>query len=146
MGMEKAEALAYALRLLSQRAMSRARLREKLLGRFPQGEVEGALARLEELGYLDDRAFAESFVATRRKYGPHKLRFLLKARGVPEEVVEEVLAAYGEEDSLEAALNVLRRYPRRQDKAKAVRFLQGRGFPLSVALEAYRLVKEEESG
>jgi regulatory protein len=27
-----------------------------------------------------------------------------------------------------------------------VRFLRGRGFPLSVALEAYRLVKEEESG
>ncbi|WP_105317642.1 regulatory protein RecX [Thermus tenuipuniceus] len=146
MGMEKAEALAYALRLLSQRAMSRARLREKLLGRFPEGEVERVLARLEELGYLDDRAFAEAFVAARRKYGPHKLRHLLRAQGVAEEVVEEALAAYGEEENLEAALRVLRRYSRRQDKAKAVRFLQGRGFPLSVALEAYRLVKEEESG
>ena len=93
-----------------------------------------------------ERAFAETFVASRRKYGPHKLRFLLKAQGVPEEVVEEVLAPYGEEESLEAALKVLRRYPRRQDKAKAVRFLQGRGFPLSVALEACRLVKEEENG
>ncbi|WP_366732566.1 urease accessory protein UreH domain-containing protein, partial [Thermus scotoductus] len=60
------------------------------------------------------------------------------AWGVPEGVGEEVLAAYGVEESLEAALKVLRRYSRRQDKAKAVRFLRGRGFPLSVALEAYR--------
>ncbi|MFN4070225.1 MAG: regulatory protein RecX [Thermus caldifontis] len=144
MGMEKA--LAYALKLLAQRAMTRARLREKLLGRFSEGEVERVLARLQELGYLNDRAFAEAFAASRRKYGPQKLRHLLRAQGVAEEVVEEVLAAYGEEENLEAALRVLRRYPRRQDKAKAVRFLQGRGFPLSVALEAYRLVKEEESG
>ncbi|WP_114313419.1 regulatory protein RecX [Thermus caldifontis] len=146
MGMEKAEAMAYALRLLARRALSRARLREKLLGRFPEGEVERVLARLEDMGYLNDRVFAEAFVASRRKYGPHKLRHLLRAQGVPEAVVEEVLGAYGEEENLEAALRVLRRYPRRQDKAKAVRFLQGRGFPLSVALEAYRLVKEEESG
>jgi regulatory protein len=50
----------------------------------------------------------------------------------------------GEEEVLQAALKALRRYPRRHDQAKAVRFLQGRGFPLSVALEAYRLVKKEE--
>lgn len=144
--MGKAEALDYALRLLAGRAFSRARLREKLLARFPEGEVEAALARLEALGYLDDRAFAEAFVAGRPKYGPVKLRHLLRAQGVPEAVAEEVLSQYGEEEALEAALRVLRRYPRRQDQAKAVRFLQGRGFPLSVALRAYRLVKEEESG
>lgn len=140
------EALAYALRLLAGRALTRARLREKLLDRFPQGEVEAALARLEALGYLDDRAFAEAFVAGRLKYGPRKLRHLLRAQGVPEAVVEEVLSQHGEEEVLQSALRVLRRYPRRQDQAKAVRFLQGRGFPLSVALQAYRLVKEEESG
>ncbi|TBH20098.1 regulatory protein RecX [Thermus thermamylovorans] len=143
--MGNSEALAYAVRLLAQRALSRARLREKLLARFPRGEVEAALARLEELGYLDDRAFAEAFVASRRKYGPLKLRHLLLAQGVPGEVVEEVLAAH-EGESLEAALKVLRRYPRRLDQARAVRFLQGRGFSLGVALEAYRLVKEEERG
>ncbi|WP_018112108.1 regulatory protein RecX [Thermus igniterrae] len=140
------EALAYALRLLAGRAFSRARLKEKLGARFPQEEVEAALERLEALGYLDDRAFAEAFVAGRRKYGPRKLRHLLWAQGVPEEVVDALLSQYGEEEALEAALKVLRRYPRRQDQAKAVRFLQGRGFPLSVALQAYRLVKEEESG
>jgi regulatory protein len=140
------EALAYALRLLLRRAMSRARLREKLRARFGEEVVEEVLRRLEALGYLDDRAFAETFVAVRGRYGPLKLRNLLRAQGVAEEVVEAVLGQGGEKGVLEAALKVLRRYPRRGDKAKAVRFLKGRGFPLSVALEAYRLVKEEESG
>jgi regulatory protein len=140
------EALTYALRLLARRAMSRARLREKLRARFGEEVVEEVLRRLEALGYLDDRAFAETFVAVRGRYGPLKLRNLLRAQGVAEEVVEAVLGQGGEKGVLEAALKVLRRYPRRGDKAKAVRFLKGRGFPLSVALEAYRLVKEEESG
>ncbi|GLV47227.1 regulatory protein RecX [Thermus sp. LT1-2-5] len=144
--MGKTEALAFALKLLARRGLSRARLREKLLARFPEAEAEAALARLEQLGYLDDRAFAETFVAARRKYGPAKLRHLLLAQGVAEEVVEEVLGEVGEEEVLQAALKVLRRYPRRHDQVKAVRFLQGRGFPLGVALEAYRLAKEEENG
>ena len=144
--MDKAEAFAYALRLLSRRAMSRARLKEKLLERFPEAEVDQALERLSALGYLDDRAFAETFVALRRKYGPRKLRHLLRAQGVGEEVVEAVLGEVGEEEVLEAALRALRRYPRRHDRAKAVRFLLGRGFPLAVALQAYELAKEEEKG
>jgi len=124
--------------------MSQARLREKLRARFPEEEVEEALKRLEDLGYLDDRAFSETYVAARSRYGPLKLRRLLLAQGVEEEIVEAVLPK--EEAALEAALRVLRRYPRRGDKAKAVRFLRGRGFPLGVALEAYRLVKKEEEG
>ncbi|GGM94110.1 regulatory protein RecX [Thermus composti] len=138
------EALAWAVKLLARRGMSEARLKEKLLGRFPPEEVDSALARLKALGYLDDRAFAETFVAVRRQYGPKKLRHLLWVQGVAEEVVEEVLQGLGEAEVLEAALRVLRRYRHRQDPAKAVRFLRGRGFPLGVAWEAYRLVKEEE--
>lgn len=136
------EAMAYALRLLAARAYSEKRLGEKLAARFPEEAVERVLERLKAMGYLDDRAFARSFVETHRKYGPLKLKALLRARGVPEEVAEEAVG----EASVEDALRVLRRYPHRREKAKAVRFLQGRGFPLGVALEAYRLALEEEKG
>ena len=108
-----------------------------------EAEAEAALGRLEAMGYLDDRAYARAFVETRaRRYGPRKLRALLLARGVPEEVVEEVLP----EARVEEALAVLRRYRHREDKARAVRFLEGRGFPLGVALEAWRLAQEEGEG
>jgi len=135
--------LAYAFRLLAHKGYSRAALKAKLAARFGEAEAEAALGRLEAMGYLDDRAYAQAFVETRaRRYGPRKLRALLLARGVPEEVVEEVLP----EARVEEALEVLRRYRHRQDKARAVRFLQGRGFSLGVALEAWRLAKEEEEG
>mgnify|MGYP003514685769 CR=1 FL=1 len=128
------EALAYALRLLARKGYSRAALRAKLAARFGEAEAEAALGRLEAMGYLDDRAYARAFVETRaRRYGPRKLRALLLARGVPEEVVEEPLA-------------ILRRYRHRDAQARAVRFLEGRGFPLGVALEAWRLAQEEGEG
>ena len=131
------EALAYALRLLARKGYSRAALRAKLAARFGEAEAEAALGRLEAMGYLDDRAYARAW-----RYGPRKLRALLLARGVPEEVVEEVLP----EARVEEALAVLRRYRHREDKARAVRFLEGRGFPLGVALEAWRLAQEEGEG
>lgn len=133
-------ALGYALRLLAQKAYTEKALREKLLLRFSEPEVEEALARLKEYGYLDDLAFARMFVEGRKgKYGPLKLRALLRARGVPEEVVEAVLPSA----TVEEALALLRRYPKK-DKDRAVRFLRGRGFPLEMALEAYRRLAEEE--
>ncbi|MER3451340.1 MAG: recombination regulator RecX [Thermus sp.] len=132
-------ALGYALRLLAQRAYTEKALREKLLARFSPLEVEEALSRLKGYGYLDDRAFARAFVEARKRYGPLKLKALLRARGVPEEVWGEVVP----EATPEEALAVLRRYPHRRDKPRAVRFLQGRGFPLGVALEAYRRLAEE---
>ncbi len=133
--------MAYALSLLARRAYTEAELRRKLGQRFPEG-AEEAIARLKALGYLDDRALAEALVASRRRYGPLKLKALLERRGVGEEVIQEVLA---EAPGVEEALALLRRYPK-GDKAKAIRFLLNRGFPLGVALEAYRLAQEEKRG
>ncbi|WP_332871151.1 regulatory protein RecX [Thermus sediminis] len=65
------------------------------------------------MGYLDDRAFAETLVAVRRKYGPLGLGGPLRAQGVGEEVA---VLPQGE-DVLGALLRALRPYPRRQDKA-----------------------------
>lgn len=135
------EAMAYALRLLARRAYAEAELRAKLLARFPE-EAQGVVERLKALGYLDDRALAQALVASRRKYGPHKLKALLRARGVREEVIQEALAGA---PGVEEAKALLLRHPK-GDKARAVRFLLGRGFPLEVALEAYRLAQEEEKG
>lgn len=62
-----AEALwAYALKVLSGRAYSTGELREKLRRRAEQaGDVDNILARLKDVGYLDDRRFAEGFATAR---------------------------------------------------------------------------------
>jgi len=56
----------YALRLLAGRAYSTGELREKLRRRAQrEADVDNAVARLKDLGYLDDRRFAEAFAAAR---------------------------------------------------------------------------------
>jgi len=140
------KALSRALALLSRRAYTEAELRKKLAD-YPETEVEAALARLRAWGYLDDRALAEAFVRGRAgRYGRYRLARDLLARGVPEALVKELVSDLAEE---EAAVSLLaRRWVRyRGDRARAVRFLLGRGFSLEAALSAYdRLQREEAPG
>jgi regulatory protein len=56
----------YALKVLSGRAHSTGEMRQKLRARAARAEdAEEAMARLKELGYLDDRKFAEGYAAAR---------------------------------------------------------------------------------
>ena len=56
----------FALKAVAGRAHSTGELREKLRRRAERGEdIDGVLARLKELGYLNDQRFAESFAAAR---------------------------------------------------------------------------------
>ena len=139
----------YALRSLGRRMQSRAELERKLLARTTPEVARAVLGRLLEWGYLDDRAFAEAFVRSRReRWGELRLRAELARRGVEEGVVREVLAG-GEEEGDEAAraLALLDKsaWRHKGEHARMVRFLQARGFALSTAVEAaQRYVKLRE--
>src|ERR1035437_10526086 len=56
----------YAIKALAGRAYSTGELREKLRRRAERSAaVDEVLARLKDIGYLDDRRFAEGFAAAR---------------------------------------------------------------------------------
>ena len=56
----------YALKILSGRAHSSGEMRQKLRSRAALAEdADEAMARLKELGYLDDLKFAEGFASSR---------------------------------------------------------------------------------
>jgi regulatory protein len=105
--------LAFAFQRLSHRAYSVAEMRRALEKKFGSSDaVQNAIARLRELGYLDDKKFAASYAASLaqdRAYGRHRLRRELKARLVDYQVIEPALdQAYeaGEERQvLERALD-----------------------------------------
>lgn len=82
----------YALRSLSGRAQSIGELREKLRRRAAEpDDVEDALARLKENGYLDDRRFAEGFAAARltnEKFGSSRVVRDLRQRRVAPALAE----------------------------------------------------------
>ncbi len=104
------EATEKAIELLARSEHSRFLLSRKLLQReFPEGVIRDALDRLEERGYLDDRRFAEQWVASRvrrRPEGETALIAGLQARGVDGGRAREVVEAFKREfpEELERAI------------------------------------------
>ena len=118
-----------ALSLLSRAAHSRKGLERKLASRgFSAEAIRYALSRVSELGYLDDKAFAESWVRSRMaggKTGWNALYKGLLGKGVARAVAEEVVSALCSfEDEAESA----RQLSEGLSPAAAIRTLTGRGF------------------
>src|ERR1035441_3793943 len=84
----------YALRLLGGRAYSLGELREKMRQRAERPEsIEQVMAKLKELGYVDDRKFAENYAAARlENEGFGKMRVLrdLRQRRVAPQLAQQV--------------------------------------------------------
>lgn len=124
-----------AIASLARRSQSRAELRRKLLrkGHDPD-EVEAALDRAVDRGYLDDAAFARSLVARRSMgRGASAIAAELRAKGVARDEADAALASLdaGAEDEA-AGRVVLRLVKPGADEAelqRAVSKLIRRGFP-----------------
>jgi len=126
---ERARARIAALRLLSRSAHTRSGLARKLAARgFDRPAIRSALARMVELGYCDDRAFAESWMRLRLSGGKNGALALyrgLVARGVAKPLAQEVVSAmYPHEDEVRDARGLTAGLSR----AAAIRRLAGRGF------------------
>jgi regulatory protein len=156
--LEKAALWNYALRVLGGRAHSVSELRDKLSRRAErQADVDDALSRLKEYGYLDDKRLAESYAASRRDNEGHGrlrvLRDLRQKRVAPTVAERAVGAAYAEveEDRLiEAFLKrkyrniVLKEYlADRSHLASAYRRLRLAGFGSSNAIQVLKRYADE---
>ena len=123
-----------ALQLLATRAHFRRELDAKLRQRGYSGEeIEAALAKLTEEGYLDDRATARVFVESRQgrtSEGRSRLRAELIKRGAPDDAVEAALAELTPEDDLPAARDAAESWRRKGglDPRALARHLERKGF------------------
>ena len=86
------EVYLYALKLLRARDHTIVMLREKLRKKFGQ-QSEEVIQQLLKKNFLNDRRFAENYVARRHSRGQARLKEDLKSRGVAVEVIDEILAA-----------------------------------------------------
>jgi regulatory protein len=144
-------ARAILLDQLTGRARSRSELREKLAKKnVPHELAERLLDRFEEVGLVDDEAFARSWVQARQSGKGLARRALaqeLRRKGVDDEVAHVALDEVDAEDEEEAARALVRRRLRtvaRLDRDTAARRLSGmlarKGYPSGVC---YRVVREE---
>ena len=129
-----------AVAMLSRRPYSVAELRRALERKFPNSaEVPNVLARLRQLGYLDDAKFAEAYassLARVRNYGRHRVRRELKSKlvdySVIDHAVENAFTSVNERELLEHAVDkkirTLRKPMTRSRLASLCQSLVRRGF------------------
>lgn len=141
------ELRARALRLLARREHSRQELARKLAGRAASPEVlEVLLTGLEKRKQLSDERFAaERTRILSRKYGAARIRQDLKAKGIDAQLIDGISS----EGELERARAVLERKYRepaatREERAKRMRFLQGRGFSFQTIRQAMSAEMDED--
>jgi regulatory protein len=128
------------MRLLARREHSREELRRKLAPKVAEGEnLEAVLDELAQRGWLSDARYAEQSIRARaRRHGPLKMAHALRAKGVDDDSIAAAFRAAGAEgaSNLEAVWKSrFKAVPvDERERARQVRFLQGRGFPLEAVL------------
>jgi len=138
-----------ALGLLAVRQRSRAELQRRLLGAgFGAQEVAAELSRLEQVGLIDDRAFARAVVehAVRsRGEGRRAVARRLFAAGVDRTIADQVVGEMIQNDEAERALELavsragrLGALPPEKAFGRLSGLLARRGYPPEVARWAAR--------
>ncbi|MBZ0295378.1 MAG: RecX family transcriptional regulator [Anaerolineae bacterium] len=142
-----------AIRFLAYRPRSTEEVRRNLADKaVPETVIEAAIARLNQRGYLDDRAFAAFWIENRSQFkplSPRALRYELRQKGVAAAVIDELLASVDAEDAAyraaQARVNRLQGSSRDLFRQKLMRFLQGRGFSYDIMRDvAEQLIEELE--
>lgn len=135
---------ARALRLLARREHSRRELERKLAPHAADSqELEALLDEFIARGWLREPRVAEQVIHARRsRFGSGRIREELRAKGVAEEVVASLLPELRDGD-FEAASAVWRRKFRappatNTERARQIRFMQGRGFAMETILKVIR--------
>ncbi|MER7706911.1 recombination regulator RecX [Kitasatospora sp. NPDC097605] len=146
------------LRLLTGAAKTRKQLADALRKReIPEEVAEEVLTRLEEVGLIDDAAFAHAWVESRHSVRGLSRRALaqeLRTKGVAGELAEQALAQLDQDDETEAAralverrLRTTRGLERQTRTRRLVGMLARRGYSEGLAFRVVReALDEEESG
>lgn len=148
--------LQQAYRMLALRARSERELRAKLKEKKLDGRViDRIVARLYELNYLDDEAFARQWtrhLAVDKLSGNRRIQISLQEKGVDRAACEQVLAEIRQDiPEREAIRQVIRKKLKggkihRQDgrgKRSLAQYLLGRGFAPELI---YEMITEAQEG
>ncbi|MET0237378.1 MAG: regulatory protein RecX [Kibdelosporangium sp.] len=146
-----ARAKEICLYLLTSRPRTRSELKQALLRKEISDEVaEQVLGRLDDVGLIDDKAFAEMYVRSRHAYqgiGKRALSMELRRKGVDNDTAAEAVAAVDEEAEEDRARQLVRKKLPSMSAAepqakirRLVGMLARKGYSQGLA---YRVVKEE---
>jgi len=151
---EKAKETAF--RFLSYRPRSVEEIRRKLKEKkFSPLTIKRTLARIEELGYLNDRSFAYDFARSsieNKQWGIIRIRATLAKKGISQEIITHITAKINEAyDFTQVARRALEtkfahfkshQLADKKIKTRAVNYLRGKGFTLNIILSVIKSTDE----
>lgn len=132
-----------ALDQLNVRQRSTQELRAAMARRnVPEDVAEEILRRFQDVGLIDDAAFAAALTASRSEFGlrgSRRIRQELQVKGIDRELADEALAGLSSQDERQAALTLAERRARslaglepHVARRRLMGVLARRGFPGSV--------------
>ncbi len=143
--MSERSAMNQALFYLGRAARTTKQMREYLQKKeHSEDVIEATIAKIAEYGYLNDGAYAESFVRSRAvRGGRRKLQSALMQKGVDRETAEQAVEAVSDEDELRGALGWIAKWerqfeglPERERRDKISRRLASRGYDWDIIRKA----------
>lgn len=140
-----------ALRLLEFRSHSEHELKTKLLRAGASSEnTDAVIDFCRRYGFVDDESFAKRKahdLIHLKKYGLHRVKSELKAKGIPSTIIDNVMAEFNKDDECEM-LNTLVEKKLNNDfsdknKDKCIRYFIYRGYDLQNIKNAIQFIKEK---
>ena len=135
---------AKALNYLVRRKRSIYEMRQYLSRKgLEDEEINQIIKKLTDLNYLDDRDFAESWVADRNSFKPSSKRKLfaeLLKKGINKNIISGVLSseAVDEQENLKHIIESKRRQERYRNDDKLIAYLCRNGFTYAEVVEALK--------
>lgn len=136
------------MRYLARREYSRHELRSKLLAFAQDGDdLEALLDDLERRNWLSDtRAAAQMINQRQQRFGAQRIVHELRQKGISQALIDAAMPEL-KDNELAAAREVWQKkfgHPPQdaKEKARQVRFLQSRGFPMAVVFKLLRMDNE----
>ena len=119
--------------------------------KVPAAKTGVIMKHLKENGFLDDARFARSFSGSKfrnNKWGRIKIRYELKNRNIPDNVIREALEAISEEDYLKTIRELILKKQEEiktgkhlNIREKIITFVTGKGFEFDQISEALKELK-----
>ncbi len=110
---ESGKALRKGLDYLALRDHAKRELRDKLMRKYDAPTADQTIAKLEELGYLNDGVFAQRYSAElmdRRGLSRRETARRLEQKGIGREQVGDVLAQYDEDETAKIRALIEKKY------------------------------------
>ena len=125
----KLSAREYAVKVCSLSQQTKKTLAEKLKKKYPYDDVDAIITAMEDLGYIDEKSYAQAFIRDSykiKKHGKKRIAAELSLKGVKSKLIEEALTS-AEVDETQIIKDVISK-KENLEKEKLTAFLLRRGF------------------